>query len=402
MVLLIAIWSLLALDQIHVVRGLHNGLSEIADPWTESDTLRAAEGYAAQGFTANWGLPDLCYGRQFPDEGTKGMLRDSPGDAATWLLVNHAVAPSADRFVYTHYPPGPHLIAGAMTAIWGTGHISRYRSIPIAVGLFAIAVLFSELWRSLGPWRAVAVSAALAMIPMFSDMMHGLSYQGYALALLLIECAIVLRVVRGAFRRHELVALLAVAFIQGWLGFDYVFLVVLAPVVITPALGAPMSRTTMFMCCVAALGFGIAHLLHFVQVALYLGGPMAAIRDFVSIGRFRALGSAYDNGVTLPSTWRVLADYLVVQTALPRHFGVSVLWLSGISWVAAWALERRSLLRGAARIALALLVSSLWVAVMPQYAAQHWHFIPRHYFLAVFAGVLGVAAASRTRVSSLA
>jgi hypothetical protein len=38
----------------------------------------------------------------------------------------------------------------------------------------------------------------------------------------------------------------------------------------------------------------------------------------------------------------------------------------------------------------ALVVSSLWVVLMHQYSAQHWHFIPRHYFLAVFVPLLAL------------
>ena len=71
---IIVVLLLVGLSQWNAVGAMGNRLSPTADPWTEADTLRAGEGYACYGYLENAGLPDLAYGRQFADIGTKKLV----------------------------------------------------------------------------------------------------------------------------------------------------------------------------------------------------------------------------------------------------------------------------------------------------------------------------------------
>ena len=82
----------------------------------------------------------------------------------------------------------------------------------------------------LGELRAAVMLIFLTAIPMFTNMMHGLSYQGYSFALLVLELALSLRLVdEQPLPKRVLFAMAAIGFCQGWLGFDYAFVVAGAP-----------------------------------------------------------------------------------------------------------------------------------------------------------------------------
>src|SRR5688572_27903964 len=123
------------------------------------------------------------------------------------------------------------------TAI-GPGHNGLYILVKVTVGLAAVAYLRGELTLTLCHCSTGLVSVTLFAYPRFTNMMHGLSYQGYSLALLLMQLGLCVRVVRtGTFGRGAIAARCVVAFCQGAMGFDYVFLVVLAPLVTALVLG---------------------------------------------------------------------------------------------------------------------------------------------------------------------
>lgn len=397
--LLVATVTLIGRGQLEALTQLGGGLSTTADPWTEADTIRAAEGYAKQGLFSNWGLPDLCFGDQFSEYGTEAMLRKGEG-AQQWLAtaaVGRAISDpiSADRFVYTHYPAGPHLIAGVMTKIFGSGQVTLYRAAPVTAGLIAVVFFFLELAKFIGLFRAALAGAAMASIPMFTNMMHGLSYQGYALALLLVQLGLCMRVARHAEGRISIKAwMFLVAFCQGMLGFDYVFLVVLAPLVMAQALSSSpaSSKSLLQASAISAVGFGIAHCVHFLQVVGYRGSLQGAIEDFLAIASYRSAGNHYDGGQMIPSRFDTLWSYLTDYSAMSLHFGVPIIGIlvASFALLVAMRLLRLCYVPKSSLVAIpaSALICSAWVIVMHQHSAQHWHFIPRHYFLSVFVALL--------------
>jgi hypothetical protein len=366
-------------QQLAYVIGLGDSLSPIADPFSEANALRAGEGYVEQGFSRNYGLPMVGYGDQFPETG--------------FGLQGTAV--------YTHYPPGPDLLVGALTKLFGEQRAGRYRSAPLIVGLLSLGAFAGLLTRAFGALAAAGLLAGCALAPMFSNMMHGLHYQGYALGLFLVELGILIRLLgpRAVDRsaRH-FAALWALGFLQGWLSFDYCFLVTLAPLPLAILFRPPgaLRRTALSILLLGA-GFTLAHGLHFAQVAAYLGGVGPALADLLGSAQSRLGEPSWADRLEL------VGQYATVQASRPEYFSwaLPLVTIGSLALVIlnrgtltvfeparlrfAWHVRRG---RSAGALAAAWCISLLWVAVMWEHALDHTHFVPRHYFLFYFVCLL--------------
>jgi hypothetical protein len=371
-----------------------NRLSEIADPYSEANVIKAAEGYAVNGLTSHYGLAEPSFGTQFDRLGGK---------------YDPNLCPQPVNCIYLHYPPGPELIAGVMTIFFGVGKVVILRVVPLLVGLLGMVVLARAAVARLGLQRAAWFMVGLWMIPLYGNMMHGLHMQGYALSALLVEMGILLRLLDGPrpVRRATWAALFATGFFQGWMSFDYFFIVAFAPVpfwILGADRGAGERRTCARAVVVAGGGFAFAHLLHLIQVALFLGGLGEAVRHMSQI----AMARAVDPGV-LPLyfgvPFGVAIHYWFVAAPEPRYFNLSFVGLLA-AFVTALAVRGEALLPlggkrdRALRFApvrrawlapvVALLVSSLWLIVMQRHSRNHTHFLPRHLFLAYAVGLLAI------------
>ncbi len=381
-------------QQIDVARNLGDGLSTIADPYSEANTLRALDGYRAQGLLSNAGLPDSAFGGRFS-------------------RVGHAtLAPRG--YVDTHYPPGPMWLAYAMAGVCGAERVACLRTLPIALGAASLAALALGLVALLGPAPGVLATALVVPIPLVTNMMHGLHYQGYAFSLLLLQVLLVLRFYEQGARsswRGLGSACFALGFLQGWLSFDYFFLVALCPLpfaALLSDLGRREERRVLvgLVACGAA-GFALAHGLHFLQVVAFRDGLAAAAADLFGSARERfdprltpelggfALGPAQTDPLMLAGF------YLQVLSEHSNYFGFRLGSLLVVLLAGSFLLGGRSfpirrarvrITLGAARpwiaaIALGTVVACLWLVTMRGHALAHQHFIPRHLFLAYFAGV---------------
>lgn len=389
----LALVAYLAVQQLQVARELGDRLSPIADRYSEANTVRAVDGYRARGLLSNVGLPDTAFGDRFPRVG------------------HEPLAP--DGYVDTHYPPGPMWIAHGMAGACGTEGIACLRILPIAVGTTSLAALALGLVGLLGPARGALATSAVLPVPLVTNMMHGLHYQGYAFALLLVQMLLVLRFYeRGARSWRRLgSACFALGFLQGWLSFDYFFLVGLCPVpfaALLSDLGRRDSRRVVLgLVGCAAAGFALAHGLHFLQVVAFRGGLVAAAADLLGSARER-----FDPGRTpelrnmrvgpAQTDPLVLATfYLQVLAAHPNFFGFRLGGLLLALLACSFLLGGRSfpirvargrvILRDArpwgAALVLGTAVACLWIVSMRGHALAHQHFIPRHLFLAYFAAV---------------
>lgn len=378
-------------QQVRYAFALGEALSPIADPFAEADTIRSAEAYAAEGLASQAGLPQVTFGRRFPGEGTQ------PGPDAS--------------AIYLHYPPLPNWIAGLVVRAVGGVRVPLMRLAPIAVGFACLGALATALARAEGRLRAAAILGALEVAPLFSNMMHGLHHEGYALALLLAELGVLVRAFAPPREgvpppRGTLAWLAAIGFLEGWLSFDFCFLVAFAALpiwLLSPDPLAPPARRRAALCVlVPGAAFTAAHALHFLQVAIHLGGLGAALDDYLRIAVRRAAGTLDGRPVPPPALLSLLRRYVFELLPSPRFLGTAG---SGVAAVAVLALlagnirvrlggdglafraPRRRLLAAAAAFAIA----SLWLAVMRQHAAVHAHYVPRHWVLFYFVVVLGVA-----------
>jgi hypothetical protein len=383
--------------QVWYAHGLGGGLSRVADPYSEADAIRSGEGYAARGFAVDSGLPDLLYGGRYPEAGT----------------MSEPALKGFARRIYTHYPPGPNWIVGLMTVMCGAGATGCYRALPIACGVLAMAFLAWSLLSTLGGARGGAALVLLACARMSYNMMHGLHYQGYALSLLLVQVGLSLRILRlpGRLRWARAVALALLGFAQGWLSFDYVFLVSLAALPLWLLQPKPSGRSARWqlaaLTCLPAAGFALACLLHFAQVAHFLGGTPAALRDFRVVASWRLAGADPSGGAPggVWGRWEILRAYVFEHLPRSGNLGKSAYLLALIAllalvvprarvtvgarrrWVVTWQPAIRRARRALVLLA-ALAASATWILIMRNHAYYHPHFLPRHFLLLYFVAEL--------------
>jgi len=270
-------------QQISHAYTLNEALTDTGDAYSEANDVRAAEGFAAMGLTSNVGLADANFGNAFENQGGK---HDT-------LLCQ-----SSERCVYLHYPPGPELALGVMTILFGRGRLFIYRLLPITVGLLSLLAVGFALYRAIGPPRAAAAMWLIGGVPMTGNMMHVVALHEYALALFFFELAILLRMFsEGMVRRRHFIALGLAAFLEGWTAFDYVFLVTFAPLAVFLTFKDfknPVSRRRLLLATLTAgAAFALACILHFVQVAVFLGGLKAAFLNFTAAAKNRTMGPSW-------------------------------------------------------------------------------------------------------------
>jgi len=382
----IAVVFALLVWQLAYVCFLNDGLSRKAHSHNESNVARAGQKYVEKGFGHDYGLPDLCYGSQFSDQGFKRLKR-------------------AETCVYTHYPPGPDLMAGVLTKIFGVGRLTLFRLWPIAWGICCIGFFAWRLVLALGANRAAAVLVACAAAPMFCNAMHALHYEGYAFGLLLVQWALLIDLFRVPFQsvpKKKWAALALLGFLQGWLSFDYFFLVTFSavPFWLWQRIEDPHTQTRSLGACVAAplIGFTLAHGLHFLQVALYYGSLHQATADFFEIALERS-GPVSTWWLILVYGMMIFTSEYIFSTALVSLCAIAgsllILPQGGLAgrnrswaWKLAWEANRKR----AWVLAAALVVSGLWIIVMRAHAMMpsHAFLLSRHFFLFYFFCILFV------------
>jgi hypothetical protein len=427
---IICVFLFLLLVQAGYLVRVGNGLPPpgMGDSHSEADLIRSADAYFKDGLTSHHGLPRILYGygKRFPTNGAVADHLDANGLVP--LKFRQGFPPdqaNPDDWVYTHYPPGPNLLGGALAHLFGFNHIWLWRLLPISLGFLAMTIFFRTLARAFGADRAGLIVAACIVLPMVVFYLPGLHFQGYAFELLLLQLSLLIRIFwspDGLRSWHGPVFFL-LGFMQGWLSFDLFFVVTLLawPLwLLRRAEGVqPPVRRLLLMMVLPLAGFALAHVLHLLQVAVELGGLRIAIEEFR-----RTAGERADQPgmVVLPQTLQAL---LGSKTASLGYFGSlalsgyyylrEVLILRGLQFgpfmflallaalpVAAFRTTQVAVMtRGKGRrifcslswpgpkgilpvLGAALLVSSLWLLVMPAHVVGNSHITVRQLFVLYF------------------
>jgi hypothetical protein len=367
----------MVISQFRYAWGLGDGLSPVADTYSEANVIRAGEGFADKGFLVDWALPDIVYGDRFPEWGFKADS-DLPGGAT--------------RYIYTRFPPGPDWMVGLGTTLFGKHQVFLYRLFPLTLALVAFCFFWLVLWQQLAPWQVTALAILFHEAPMTKGMMHGLHSQSYNFSLLLIQLAFVIRGFRrGNFLKFEKVGLLILGFLQGWLSYDFAIVAAGAAFSFVPLYWVSRKQVIQNFwpaLLLPGLGYGVACALHFAQVLGFYGGWQGFIADYGEAALRRSVGKSGEFGVF--ASFKVLWVYLSQHVAVYVFFRKNLWWLSAVTvlflalgqWLPARARLTASLCkRGAVSVVLALMVSSGWIFLMTQHAAVHFHFVPRHFFI---------------------
>lgn len=363
------------------------------DPFSEANALREVDDFRAQGLVRDAGLGNVLFGPRYPDQG----FPTTTGEERA-----RSVTPGG---VYTHYPPGPEYLLYGAEALFGPEPVSRLRLLPL--GFCAAAAVFFglSLRRRFG-----AAAAWLVMLPCLAatplhDVDSSVHFLGYALALLLVEIGI-------AIGRNRLrMPFFVLGFMQGWLSFDYVFLVMLLPMAVELSLPCicPEHRARLRLalgrCMLAGLGFALAHLLHFGEVWAFYGSLSDALADLHASARYRA-GADQEMGIVhyfhvgaALTYYYVISPYPVSIPSwhpAPEFYATHAFRFLGLTLGAWWPLvavalclidiRRRSrslppldlLRRWCALGLIGVGVSCVWWLVMQNHAMVHVHLLYRH------------------------
>ncbi len=373
------LWLLLA--QLTYLQTIGENLSPTADRYSEANAIRAAQHYAEHGFFVDAGLPHITYGDRFPGDGWTVDAKKYP----------------LPRGVYTRYPPLPDLLCGLFEKTLGKDHRQRWRLVPVTLSLAATLAAFLVLRRVLLPVVAALLVVALSVIPALATHMHCLHYEGYGHALFVVHLALLAAWLFSgeAVDNRKLWSLFAIGALHGFMSFEYFFVVALAPFPIA-LLADRDRRTAARMAAASALGFVIAHALHFLQVVAFYGSVRAALADFGSRAQYRFAGAEPTSYGQL--VLRALDKYADQLWSLQRapHFGPYLPIFTAAALILFTVRLSRSK-RALGAIFLAHGVCVLWLLAMPAHAAIHTHIVARIFYLAYFVVVLSLASCAPGR-----
>jgi hypothetical protein len=400
------------------MRDWGNALSPV-DAFSEANALREVDGFRAQGLGRDAGLGNVLYGPRYPDEGFPTAV----GDERT-----HTVTPNG---VYTHYPPGPEYLLYLAEAVFGPEPVSRLRLLPLAISCAADVFFGLSVRRRFGATAGWLVMLACLAVTPLHDANSSVHFLGYALALLLVEIGV-------AIGRNRLLSpFLLLGFVQGWMSFDYAFLVVLTPMAVELSLTCicpeyrARPRLGLGRCVLAGAGFALAHLLHFGEVWAYYGSLGHALADLSNSALYRAGADQAHGLANYVANSLLLVDFYVRSPypvslpflhPAPAFFAVHAFRFLGLTlgvwWpvvgVVLFLVDVRRRLRGLRPLyllprwcALGLIgigVSCVWWLIMQNHAIVHRHLLYRHLAVcfvlwSIFLAVQIAAPIERWRVS---
>lgn len=395
------------------IRHWDNALSPV-DPFSEANALREVDGFRAQGLWHDAGLGNVLFGARYPDDGFVTVTGDP---------LARSVTPGG---VYTHYPPGPAYLLLAATALLGPEPVARLRLLPLAVCAAAAVFFGLSVRQRFGPVAGWLVMLPCGLAVPLHDVSTSVHFTGYALALLQVEMAIAI----GCKAQRML--FLALGFVQGWLSFDYAFLVALLPLAVEGAMPCISPghrirwRLALQRCALASMGFVLAHGLHFAQVWVFHGSLAEAIADIGGAARYRA-GAEEAAGLLhfAEGAWRLWNSHVMSPNllAMPtllhptdpyvvrsfRFFGLTLgAWWPVVALVLLGADVWRWMRGRPARWLLArwcgvgiigVGVSSMWWLAMQNHAANHEHLLYRHLGVCFMLWALFLAAQAGRRVA---
>ncbi|GAM08920.1 hypothetical protein OR1_01194 [Geobacter sp. OR-1] len=369
--------GIVATTELKLLKAVGDNLCQTADPFSEANSIRGSEYLFEKGFFRTYGLADIAYGNKFPDNGVK-KNPDRPS-------------------IYTHYPPGPEWLGYLNFKLLGHGSIHKLRYTPMLLSLLALAIFGYFMFLTEGLYVSVVMTTLVCLVPTYWNMVLGLHAQGNALSLLLIMFALLAYAVKfGKYDRGYRYLFLSLGFLQGWLSFDYFFLVALLPVPFlllyrnVPLICLIKKNSVSSTVFAPGLGFMIAHAAHFLQNILYFGGISGAFADMFKAAHKRSIGETLDSGMAF-SRIKVIAHYFVDLPYRRAFFGyylLGVLLVFFLCIITVVMINKMYFKQSVIKleneviaVAASFIISNAWIIAMIQHAGVHQHYVPRHYYL---------------------
>ena len=364
---------------------------------TELAALNAAHNFAEKGFTSNWGLPN--FSRNYYDYVS--------GNSSKISKVLSSATPKADR-IYTHQPPGEGWIVGLFVKACGDSSLSCPRILSTITSSMALLFFALMIYSSLGPLKSLVMMFFIVIIPMTRNMVYILHYHNYAFSIYLIYLGYLLHFFKKKrkFKISTAVILFVLGFVQGWIAYEYIFLIGLSSVpfaLLYSQVDRKEDIKRLFLVILfPVIGLSLAIGLHFIQNALYFGGITEAFNDLFERGKTR-LSSANPPGwpMKVDRIWMSLWYFFVIPRSwyffiinFPILLSVCLvlIWFKDISITInkpinislKWISSRRNYFV----ILTAFLSSFLWILIMFNQVANEGFHMARILFFSYFVCIL--------------
>jgi hypothetical protein len=307
---------------------------------------------------------------------------------------------------YCHFPNGP-IYALVPLVLMGFPDESL-RMLPMIFSSLSFAFLFFQAYRMTASLatRIWLVPGAIVFLfqPAFYQWQGALHEHSWALSFTLLSLAVCLGASSTGTspdperEKRALLALGAVGFLSGWIGYDFLpgqsVAVAVACCLVSARVKEAILRTGAF-----GTGLVLAVVTHVAQNSLYFGSVSAAINDLFGSAATRMNLEA---GQQLsPEYYHTIVDLSPKVSHGEAAMGVfnvfferqwvspSLLWIGVALWIATMGIPlfRRGLPRlarvraGAWMVAATLATFAAgiaWSFLMPLHAVHHHHFLPRH------------------------
>jgi hypothetical protein len=312
---------------------------------------------------------------------------------------------------YTHYPNGPSYIL-VVPMKMGVLNRSTLRTIPVVVSVACLTILILGLLVHLSNWLpatlAVAGVGSLLWQPGVIEWMGSLHEHAYALALCFAGAGLAL------LPNVPRLALMLVAFIQGWIGYDFTFAFFMCVVACRWLVHTRRHKTVSAFKSLVIDGLctGVGTLAaigtHLMQNTYYFGSYQAAIKDLVGSAAARAgldvakemnIGyvhwlQSYSKGqevTRLDLVVGLLTEFLsgkwmhtnvaaILTVAMIAILAAAVAWKAVRAQISGHYVKSLSL-HAIVALAMTVMAGVTWILVMPQHARYHFFFLPRHFFV---------------------
>lgn len=345
-------------------------LSSLADGYSEGNSLRGSLYFKEQGLLKTSGLPDFHYSNLYPKY---GEYQEN------------------SKYIYTHYPPGPEYTLLIMRFIFGDHSTLEYRIFSIILSSILAFFFLNTLMTVLNNKFSIIPALLIIITPMFTNTMHGLHQTTYCFYLNLFYLGSLFLYIDGRVKLKQLAFIsFIISFIQGWMTFDYFFLLAFTHIVIL-LLFNKLNKQNLIILLISNSGaFALAHGIHFLQVVNYHESITIAFNDIFHAAKHRASGEKVHFFDVLYSYF----DYYL-RRARNFNFKIQYLFIIHIAFCVFYKFNNNSkqfkyTLKITAITLVAFIISSLWMLAMTQHAMVHTHFIPRHYFLSYIVLIIGV------------
>jgi hypothetical protein len=321
---------------------------------------------------------------------------------------------NSKEWIYTHYPAAPFVVLGLLYKILGPDETHTYYKYRIFPGIiFIISFIFLTRYYKIvcnDDIYAFMLSFITVMQPAVDFYKLNLHYQSYSMSLLFVQLFAVMKYLQLKNSRYLFYTLVCI-FIQGWLTFDFIPLVIIINIALIPLYlllkeDAKLSMKDFFPFICSCITYFVVIITRLIQNMIYYGSVSGVLNDLKDSFMLRTTGSA--NALYAPPSYYIFSlakSYRDLVNTNEVYFNfplidiylfVAFIFLVLAIYKISVRFPHYTLTPSVnSKIFLWLLTSFIcgitWIALMKNHARDHFHFLPRH-FIVLFIGLTSLVA----------